>query len=307
MKYSIVIAAHDAEPTLGAAIESVFEQRSHDWELVVVDDGSTDGTAAVADAVSEDPRVVSVRQEHSGTATARNRGAELASGDYLVFLDADDMLLPDYLESQTAFIATHPGFDIYSCNGELLLPDGTRRVFWRDSRFGQPFSLSAEDQIEESSILLMAAITPRVLELTGGFRTLHSEDYDFWLRALLLGARHIYNPAVLAVYRRHEGQRTRFLVAEAESFLEIQRDALGLPGLTESQRQALTRAIEFSEARVCRRKLEENLLTGEYDSARSRYWKCRAAFPDKGKYVVGLVLMMASPRLYARIKAERMI
>ncbi len=217
------------------------------------------------------------------------------------------MLLPGYLESQAAFIQAHPGHDIYSCNGDYVLDDGTRRRVWRGPRFEQPFSLSAEDQARESSILLMATITPRVFELTGGFRPLHAEDYDFWLRALLLGATHIYNPEVLVLYRRHAGQRTRSLVAKAESFLAIQREAVEMPGLTASQEQALADAIRFSKARVDRRHLEEKLLSGDYTAVRSMYWRSRRAFPHKPKYLLGLAIIMVSPRLYARIKSDRML
>jgi teichuronic acid biosynthesis glycosyltransferase TuaG len=305
---SVIVGAFNSSATIEETVRSVQAQTLADWELIVVDDGSTDTTAEIVSGLTaNDARIKLIRQANAGTASARNAGAAEARGRYWCFLDADDMLLPSYLESQSAFIGEHPGYHIYSCNGELLLADGTRRTFWKGPRFERPFSLAAEDQTRDSSILLMATITPRVFELTGGFRSLHSEDYDFWLRALLLGATHIYNPAVLAVYRRHEGQRTRALVAEAESFLAIQRQALETPGLSASQRAALADAIDFSEARVCRRELEENLLAGEYSGARSMYWGSRKAFPGKAKYLLGLAIVMLSPRLYAEIKSDRMV
>lgn len=305
---SVIVAAYNSAATIEETVRSVQAQTLADWELIVVDDGSTDATADIAAGfAANDSRIMLIQQANAGTASARNAGAARARGCYWCFLDADDVLLPNYLECQLAFIEDHPDHDIYSCNGELLFEDGARRTFWNAARFEKPFSLTAEDQAHESSILLMATITPRVFELTGGFQSLHSEDYDFWLRALLLGAKHIYNPAVLAVYRRHQGQRTRALVAEAESFLSIQRDALEMPGLAASQRQALLDAIEFSQARVDRRKLEEKLLVGDYSGARSMYWRYRRAYPGAVKYWTGLAIMMLSPRLYARIKKSRMV
>jgi len=305
---SVIVAAYNSEQTIAETIDSVTGQTRGDLELIIVDDGSTDSTAEiVAQRGADDPRIRLIRQPNAGTAMARNSGAAYARGAFWVFLDADDMLRPDYYESQEAFIAEHPGFDIYSCNAEYLLRSGARRPVWQGRRFEKPFSLRAEDQFAESSILLMAAIKPRVFEMTDGFRTLHSEDYDFWLRALILGARHIYNPAVLAVYRRSEGSRTRSLVAEAESFLQIQREALAMAELSQDQRAVGRRAVEFSEARVLRRELEEALLAADVAHARARYWRARAAFPSKIKYVIGLALMMASPRLYAGLKRERML
>lgn len=305
---SIVVAAFNAADTIADTLDSLQAQTRDDWEAVVVDDGSSDGTAAIAaERAAADPRITVLRQANAGTANARNAGATRARGEYWCFLDADDMLLPEYVERQHAFIAENPGFDIYSTNADFLMRDGSRRRVWRGPRFARPLSLTAEDQFAESSILLMATITPRVFALTGGFRPLHAEDYDLWLRALVLGATHRYDPEVLAVYRRMEGTRTTSLVAEAESFLSIQRDALLMPELTTAQRIAGEKAVAFSEVRVERRKLEEALLAGDFAHARRRYLRTRAAFPDKPKYLLGLLIMLLSPRAYARIKGDRMI
>lgn len=222
---SIVIPAFNSAAFIAAAVDSLLAQNVGDWEAVIVDDGSTDDTALVAQrAAGTDRRIRFVSQPNSGTAEARNTGAALAQAEWLLFLDADDELLPDYIECQMAFAESHRGFDIYSCNAMLERPDGTRRKFWSDARSRREHSLKAEDQIRESSILIMSLVSRSAFDRLGGFRSLHSEDYDFWLRALLDGARHIYNPAALAVYRRHEGQRTRSLVKEAESFLWILED-----------------------------------------------------------------------------------
>jgi len=305
---SIVVAAYNSEVTIADTIGSVVAQSRSDWELVVVDDGSTDSTSVIVSRyAADDSRVHLLTQVNAGTAAARNAGASLATGEYLVFLDADDLLMPGYVEGQLAFAADHPGMDIYACNADLLLPDGRRRAFWSDTLHAGVFSLSAEDEIRESSILLMAMITRRTLELTGGFRTLHSEDYDFWLRALLAGARHIYNSATLAVYRRRPGQRTRSLMSEAESFLWILQDNATRQGLTDAQRTAFERAIGFATVRVQRRRLEEALLEERFEGARMAYWRSRAAFPNKLQYCVGGLIMLVSPRLYARIKRDRMI
>jgi len=305
---SIVVPAHNSLATVRDTVDSVLGQTCGDWELVLVDDGSTDGTLELIERLAVGQSKIRVlSQENAGTAAARNAGAALATARYLVFLDSDDVLLPEYLECQLAFASANPGYDIYACNADLLLLSGERRAFWRDRRHAEVFSLSAEEQIAESSILLMAMITRRTLELTGGFRTLHSEDYDFWLRALLAGARHIYNPAALAVYRRHPGQRTRSLMSEAESFLWILRDNATRQGLTDAQRTAFERAIGFATVRVQRRRLEEALLEERFEGARMAYWRSRAAFPNKLQYCVGSLIMLVSPRLYARIKRDRMI
>lgn len=305
---TIIVPAFNSSAFIEAAVASLLAQTVTDWEAIIVDDGSTDDTPLVAQqAAGGDPRVRLVSQPNMGTATARNTGASLARAEWLLFVDADDLLLPDYFERQMAFVHASPGFDIYSCNAFLERPDGTRSEFWSDARSRRTYSLQAEDQIRGSSILIMSLVRRSTFEAVGGFRSQHSEDYDFWLRALLGGARHIYNPAALAVYRRHEGQRTRSLVREAESFLWILEDAAKQPGLTSSQREALVASIGFAHARVGRRTLEEALLRGRFDGARASYWHCRLAFPNKYQYLLGLVIIGLSPRLYASIKSRRMV
>ncbi len=102
-RVSIVIPAHNAARFLDAAIESVRAQTFSDWEIVVVDDGSRDGTWELLQQAAG-PRVHSFRREHAGgPAVARNLALEHATGELVAFLDADDLLLPRYLESQLAY------------------------------------------------------------------------------------------------------------------------------------------------------------------------------------------------------------
>lgn len=306
--FSILTAAYNASTTIAQTVASVRAQSRTDWELIVVDDGSTDETAElVARASGGDPRIRVVRQENSGTAVARNHAFSHASGDWIVLLDADDLLLPTYLQSQWEFIQDHPGYDVYSTNAWVQTPDGVRTPLWRSRDDQQPHEVTALDQIAESSIVAMTVMNRRVWDLTGGFRSVHSEDYDFWLRALILGARAVYNPEILSVYVRRAGSKTRALVREAESFLDIQRLALQMPEVTPAMRSRLQAAVEFSEARVGRRHLEERLLADDLSSARRDYIRYRRAFPDTPQYLVGLLVMVCSPRLYARIKRSRMV
>jgi len=305
---SIVIAAYNASATLGETIDSVAAQTRDVWELVIVDDGSTDATLALArERAVADERIRVITQPNAGTASARNAGFAIAVGEWLCFLDADDMLRPEYIERMTTFISAHPGYDIYSCNAEVLLRNGASDLMWKGARWRRAHEVTAEEQFAESSISPVTLFRPSVFEKVGGFRSVYSEDYDFWLRALTLGFRHLYDPETLWVYRRREGSKTTALVREAESLLEIHRHAGAMPELTISQRAAAKRAVAFSEARVSRRRLEEALLRGEFAGARRAYVRSRKAFPAFGKYVTGLALILASPALYARIKARRMV
>jgi glycosyltransferase involved in cell wall biosynthesis len=107
---SVVIPAHDAERYLGAAIESVLAQRPASMEILVVDDGSTDGTVDVAESFA--PRVSVHSQPAAGPGAARNAGVALTRGRYIAFLDADDMWAPGKLGIQLFAFAASPGTDM---------------------------------------------------------------------------------------------------------------------------------------------------------------------------------------------------
>lgn len=109
---SIMMPAYNAERYIGQAIESVLAQTMPDWELIVVDDGSTDGTALRVAALAErDPRIVLVRQANGGESVARNTALKHMRGQLVAFLDADDYYLPEHLALTTAYLAAHPEHD----------------------------------------------------------------------------------------------------------------------------------------------------------------------------------------------------
>ncbi len=107
---SVMMPAYNAERYIGQAIESVVQQTYPHWELIIVDDGSTDGTAAVVSGW-QDERIRLIQQENAGEAAARNTALRHMRGEFVAFLDADDVYLPDHLEATTAFLTNHPQRD----------------------------------------------------------------------------------------------------------------------------------------------------------------------------------------------------
>jgi glycosyltransferase involved in cell wall biosynthesis len=112
---SVIIPAYNAAEFIGAAIESVLSQEVHADEILVIDDGSSDNTASVVRAYGDPVRYIG--QPNGGPARARNRGLAEARGDYIAFLDADDLWLADKLRRQVAFLERHPevGFCFSDC------------------------------------------------------------------------------------------------------------------------------------------------------------------------------------------------
>lgn len=124
---SVIIPAHNAARFLAEAVASVRAQRVPVAEIIIVDDGSTDGTPGVVAALGAGVRAV--RQPQSGAAAARNRGAALAGAEWLAFLDADDVWLPGKLEVQLAWLRDHPRTDVLFGHGGnfSINADGSRR------------------------------------------------------------------------------------------------------------------------------------------------------------------------------------
>lgn len=245
---TFIIPAFNAEKTIEASIRSLQAQSDRDWTLVVVDDGSADGTSDIVKRLaSEDARIGLVQQENAGAGAARNRALITVTSELVGFLDADDQLVPQYLDAMRCFMKDRPGFDIYSCDGLFLLPDGrTAPVFG----YGRVVSVTLDLLLRECLILIGGAIVRRdCLEKLGGFREdLYGEDYDFWLRALAAGYRHVATPELLYLYDRSvPGQKSDDSQAGRESALCALSDLVDSGLLTEPARALAMDTISINE------------------------------------------------------------
>jgi glycosyltransferase involved in cell wall biosynthesis len=205
---SLVIATYNHARFLGAAIDSAVAQTLEGVEVVVVDDGSTDDTEAVLARYGGRLRVI--RQPNRGLAAARNAGLAAASGTYVSFLDADDVLLPTKLAEQAAILDRAPTVGWTYC--DVLIETTAAGAEMRASeRFGYGARMLEgwlfPELIHGNFIPAIAPLVRRtVLDAAGGFdeRLTALEDWDLWLRLSLI-AEARYSPAVLVRYRVHPG------------------------------------------------------------------------------------------------------
>jgi glycosyltransferase involved in cell wall biosynthesis len=179
-KVSVIIPTYNRAPIVGEAIDSVLSQCYDDCELIVVDDGSTDGTEELVSSYL--PRLTYLYQGHRGVSAARNRGIASARGEYLSFLDSDDLWLKEKLSLQMRFMESHPECRICYTD-EIWIRKGVRVNPMKKHRkysgmiFEQCLPLCI---VSPSSVLIARTL----LDEVGIFdETLEvCEDYDLWLR-----------------------------------------------------------------------------------------------------------------------------
>ena len=201
MAVSIVIPAWNAEETIAATLDSVLAQGQPEWEAIVVDDGSEDGTTTIAHGYAErDGRIRLVRQRRGGEAAARNAGLGEARFDWLLFLDADDWIAPEYLERMTAELRRNPTLQAVHCGHARVAADGSQVVDAFEAPEGDMFATWAR----RSAFPVHACIVRRdlVAEVGGFDATLEkSADWDLWQRVARTGARFGALRETLAFYR----------------------------------------------------------------------------------------------------------
>jgi peptidoglycan/xylan/chitin deacetylase (PgdA/CDA1 family)/ubiquinone/menaquinone biosynthesis C-methylase UbiE len=201
MIVSVIIPAHNAAGTLAETLESLRIQTCTDWEAIVVDDGSSDETVAIAAGFAQkDHRVRVVSQPKAGVGAARNTGVGLARYEWLLFLDADDWLVPQYFERMTHVLVSDSGIDAVYCHWARVARDGTlvSEDFRRQT--GDMFSTFARGAV----FPVHACIVRRaIVESVGGFDTSlrTCEDWDLWQRIARTGAQFGAIEEILALYR----------------------------------------------------------------------------------------------------------
>lgn len=211
---SVLIPAFDAAPTIAAALRSVARQTLRDWECVVVDDGSTDATAAiVAAAAGADPRIRLLRRPHAGIVAALQAGIAACRGAFVARMDADDLMHRERLALQVAALDADPQLAGVGCHVRLFpragLRDGLRRYeHWLNA------IVSAADVRREAfvecPIAHPALLVRRAVLARHGYRDAGwAEDYDLLLRLLAAGERLAVVPRRLLSWRDHDGRLSR--------------------------------------------------------------------------------------------------
>jgi glycosyltransferase involved in cell wall biosynthesis len=224
---SIIIPTFNRGWILTEAIDSVLSQDFSDYELIVVDDGSTDNTSNIIDKYKES--LIVIRQKNSGVSAARNRGITAASGRYIAFLDSDDFWLPNKLTSQVNFFNTHP--DALICQTEEVWIRNGMRVNPK-KKHKKPSGMIFEASLALCLVSPSAVmIQRRLFNKVGMFdeNLPACEDYDLWLRISLRYPVYLIDIPLIVKRGGHTDQLSR------------------APGLDKFRIQALIKILETTQ------------------------------------------------------------
>lgn len=260
--FSVLIAAYQAAATIGGAIESALAQTLPAHEIIVCDDGSTDDLQAALAPYRE--RLIVVHQENRGEGAAKNAAADRASGDYVAFLDADDVYLPRRLEALGAAAAARPDLDI-------LLTDAGIEVDGRVVRtaYDATWSFEIDNQrraiLERNFLLSNTATKRRRFVEVGGYadamRTV--ADWDLWIRMILDGSRAGLVPEPLARYRVRAGSLSTDTPAMLQGGIRCLEKAAARQDLDGEERSTLERALARRRRELALVQAREALRRGQ--------------------------------------------
>lgn len=255
-RISVIMAAYNRERFIAEAMGSVLGQKFDDLELIVVDDGSVDGTPdIIADFARRDERIVAMRQNNAGVAAARNMGLSRARGEYVAIADSDDISLPDRLRLQVGYLDDHSGVCGVGCRYFFIDSLGKRigpRRYSQDPD-AEPMALPTEPAIIQQKLLEKgvvyflhgtAAFRTQTIRDVGGYRSVFrvAEDSDLHLR-LLTSGQELGNLAELLVYYRQSSDNLSavsldVLIYRLAALAAAHRRLLGLDEFVDVRKEA---------------------------------------------------------------------
>lgn len=264
---SVVICAYNAALFIAETLESVFAQTCQNYEIIVVNDGSTDHTDQVITPYLE--RITYLKQPNSGPGAARNAAFKYARGNYIALLDSDDQWLPNYLEMMLVRMHAEPEIDVLYPNAILF-----GAPYWEGKLFQDICPSTAPVTLEkfltrECNVFISALFKREILNEVGWFDEglRGSEDFDLWLRMLQHGYRFAFLREPLARYRKRADSLSSSSVNYFQNVLRVLCKALSAPQTTPEQTQLIMTTISKIEAEIGLVMLKQKILSRDFMSA----------------------------------------
>ena len=219
---SIVLPAYNCSPYIAETINSLLSQTFTDFQLIIINDGSTDDTEHIIQ-LYHDPRITYLKNEsNKGLVFTLNRGIQASEGNYIARMDADDIALPQRLQLQKQWLDEHPHTAAISCTIRFIDGNGNERGVWLADKASCSYTdikkmLPWENCIAHPTIMIRKEVVEAYLY---DAIQLHCEDYDLWLRMLADGLVIEKLPQPLLLYRNHEASITGTYLKKLNPFFK---------------------------------------------------------------------------------------
>ncbi|WP_185938519.1 glycosyltransferase [Geodermatophilus aquaeductus] len=259
LRISVAIACHNAAAYVGDAIRSALAQSPAPAEVVVCDDGSTDGSPEVLQSFGEAIRVVR-HEVNRGEAAAKNTAVGATTSPWVALLDADDEFLPGRLAAVRDLLTREPDLDVVTTDA-LLVHDGVELGRW----YGAHYPFAADDQrravLERNFVFGNVVVRRDAFLASGGFdpAIAHATDWDLWIRMIHSGARVGCIPRPLARYRLHESSLSSDRAAMSASIAALLTRAAERLALTDDERSTVESTAAEHERIATRYRLKQAL------------------------------------------------
>lgn len=299
---SIIIPAYNVAPFIAETIESALAQTRRDFEIVVVNDGSTDETEEKIAPYRD--RVVYRKQNNSGVMRARNAGIEAAQGRYIAFLDGDDLWEPRFLEVLAGMLDADPQLGTAYPNAIFFgSPKFSGRLHQDVFPVAEPVTF---DRVMRRECYVFGSLICRrsVIDEVGGFdeslQGQGAEDFEMWLRMLRRGTKLAFSRESLVRYRWRHNSLSNTGVGLLRCVVSVYEKLLAKYDLNESQCQWIEARMPEMRAQLEFELFKDAVVKGNYDDA-SRHLAAANRFFRRPKLTVARVVMKFAPGIVAKM------
>jgi glycosyltransferase involved in cell wall biosynthesis len=300
----VIVPTYNYGCFIGQTLECLRAQTYVNWECIVVDDGSTDDTAErVSRFMAQDARFKFLRQENARQAAAKNNGLQNSAGEYIQFLDADDLIEPQKFEQQVEYLEAHPEVDIVYGSMRYFkteVPDERLYWVWGENKPWMPETSGSGREVltalvrQNIMVINSPMIRRRVVDAVGLFdnKLPPAEDWDYWLRCAAAGMRFEFKelPGTLALVRWHSSSSSQDRRRMYVSMLSIRDKVEGMTGDTgilllnrehmiKDQQILALESISHAPLKDYLREMLRAALLSERTKHRLKWFACACAAP----------------------------
>ncbi|HWQ34606.1 MAG TPA: glycosyltransferase family A protein [Blastocatellia bacterium] len=304
-KVSVIIPAYNMAAYISESVSSVLAQSFTDYEIIVVNDGSTDETERMLAPFMD--RITYVRQQNRGLSGARNAGLRLANGEYVALLDADDIWLPGYLEKMVALLESEAAPDVVYPNAILFgLPRWDGKLFQDIYPSSTPVTL--EKLLARECTVFVSVMCRRSLIVEVGLFDERiregGEDFDLWLRMAQRGCRFAFTTEPLVKYRKRADSLSSSEERLARSTLYICEKFLAGEGHAPQAARLVEGLRAEAQARINRSIALQKITARDFDGA-SRHLSLANSYFRSFKLTLAGAALKIMPELLARMMERR--